>query len=91
MTLSATVLTLPGCGPCIAVKAALEAYGVPYTALDVSTDPAAEEMLRALYARRAGQRPTTPVTMLTTPQGVETIYGAHITDHLRRWTRAVAA
>lgn len=90
MTLSATVLTLPGCGPCVAVKAALKAYGVPYTELDVSTDAAAEEMLRALYARRAGQHPATPVTMLTTPQGVETIFGGHITDALRRWTRAAA-
>lgn len=91
MSLSATVLTLPGCGPCIAVKAALKAHGVPYTELDISTDRAAEVMFYRLYDARRGERPTTPVTLLTTPEGVETIFGAHITDHLRRWTRAVAA
>ncbi|SLJ23606.1 glutaredoxin [Mycobacteroides abscessus subsp. abscessus] len=85
MSLSATVLTLPGCGPCVAVKAALASFGVPFEELDVSTDPNAEAMLRRLYERRAGQHPETPVTMLATPAGMETIYGAHIRDHLKRW------
>ncbi|TXI62479.1 glutaredoxin family protein [Mycolicibacterium mageritense] len=90
MCLSATVLTLPGCGPCTAVKAALASFGVPFEELDVSTDPDAEAMLRQLYERRAGQRPATPVTMLATPEGMETIYGADIRGHLKRWATVAA-
>jgi glutaredoxin len=92
MTLSATVLSQPNCAGCNWVKKTLDQHGVEYTELDVTTDAAAEVMLRALYdTHRRGQHPATPVTMLSTPQGVQIVFGPDIRDQLRRHTRAAAA
>lgn len=92
MSLSATVLSQPICPGCTFVKKALDEFDVPYTELNVREDAAAETMLRALYADvRRGQVPATPVTILVTPQGTETIFGLDVRPHLKRWTRAALA
>lgn len=92
MSLTATVLTLSICPGCTFVKKALAEFDVPYTELNVREDAAAETMLRALYAdARRGQVPATPVTILVTPQGTETIFGPDVRPHLKRWTRATIA
>lgn len=92
MTISATVLSKPGCGPCIGVKKMLQTHGVPYIDRDVTADAAALDQLLDLYAaRRPGQHPSTPVTLLTTEEGVLTVFGADISSHLRELTRAASA
>lgn len=91
-TISATVYSKPGCGPCVAVKKMLELYGVEYIERDVTTDPTAEQTLRDLYAaRRPGQHPSTPVTLLTTAEGTLTVFGPDIRGHLRAALPATAA
>ena len=91
-TISATVLSKPGCGPCIGVKKILQMHGVPYVDRDVTVDPAALDQLLDLYtSRRPGQHPSTPVTLLTSEQGVLTVFGADISSHLRELTRAADA
>lgn len=92
MTLSATVLSKPNCAPCTWVKRSLEQFGVPYIERDVTTDGAAEQTLRDLYAsRRPGQHPSTPVTLLVTPEGILTIFGADVRTHLRAAAASTAA
>lgn len=89
---TATVLSQPNCAGCDWVKKSLEQHGIEYTDLNVREDPAAETMLRALYADvRRGQVPATPVTILVTPQGTETVFGPDIRSHLKRWDRAALA
>lgn len=57
-TISATVLSKPGCAPCLWVKKALDQHGVPYVERDVLADPAALDQLLDLYANiRRGQHP----------------------------------
>ncbi|SHP29115.1 glutaredoxin [Mycobacteroides abscessus subsp. abscessus] len=92
MTLTATVLSKPQCGPCTWVKKSLDQHGVEYIERDVTVDTAAEQLLRDLYAaRRPGQHPSTPVTLLSSEQGVLTIFGPDIRGHLRELTRAADA
>ncbi|OHU33364.1 hypothetical protein BKG79_22440 [Mycobacteroides chelonae] len=92
MPLSATVLSKPGCAPCKWVKRTLDQHGVPYTDRDVTTDADAEQLIRDIYAaRRPGQMPATPVTLLTSPEGTLTVFGPDIRGHLRELTRAAAA
>lgn len=91
MSLSATILSQPGCGPCLFVKKTLEAAGVPYVEYDVRTDRAAEVMLLRLYERRPGQRPATPVTILNAETESTVVFGAEISSHLKRYTRAAHA
>lgn len=92
MTLTATVLSKPGCAPCLWVKKTLAQHGVEYIERDVTTDPTAEALVRDLYAiRRPGQMPATPVTLLTSEEGVLTIFGPDIRGHLRELTRAASA
>lgn len=38
----------PGCGPCVAVKAALERAGIEYVYVDVTTSPEGLEHVREL-------------------------------------------
>lgn len=90
--LSAVVYTKPGCAPCTWVKRTLEQYAVPFTDVDVTADPAAEATLRMLYeGHRPGQHPSTPVTLLATPEGAVTVFGPDIRSHLRDLTRATDA
>lgn len=92
MTVSATVLSKPGCAPCTWVKRTLDQHGIPYVDRDVTADPAAEALVRDLYAsRRPGQMPATPVTLLTSEEGVLTVFGADIHSALKRHTRAADA
>lgn len=91
-TVSATVLSKPNCAPCTWVKRTLDQHGIPYVDRDVTTDPAAEDLVRDLYAsRRPGQMPATPVTLLTSSDGTLTVFGADIRTHLRDLTRAASA
>ncbi len=91
-SLSAVVFSKPGCAPCTWVKKTLEQHGVTYTDRDVTTDFAAEQTLRMLYeGHRPGQRPSTPVTMLATPEGATIVFGPDIRSHLRRFTRVADA
>lgn len=91
-TVSATVLSKPGCAPCLWVKRTLEQYGIDYTDRDVTTDPTAEQLVRQLYdSRRPGQMPATPVTLLVTGEGTLTVFGPDIRTHLRDITRAANA
>lgn len=90
--LSAIVFSKPGCGPCIFVKKNLSAFNIPFVDRDVTTDAAAEQTLRVLYeGHRPGQRPSTPVTLLATPDGAMTLFGPDIRSHLREFTRATDA
>ncbi|CPR69576.1 glutaredoxin family protein [Mycobacteroides abscessus] len=92
MTISATVLSKPGCAPCTWVKRNLEKYDIPYVDRDVTVDPAALEQLLDLYAdTRRGQHPSTPVTLLVSELGVETVFGPDIHSAIKRHTRAAAA
>lgn len=92
MSLSATILTKPGCAPCLWVKKSLEQHGISYVERDVTTDANAEQTLRDLYdARRPGQHPATPVTLLVSDEGVETIFGPDIRGHLRAALPGTAA
>lgn len=52
-----TLLTQPGCGPCIAAKRALQSRKIPHEALNIQENPAALERLRALGYN------STPVTI----------------------------
>lgn len=89
MTISATVLSKPHCGACTWVKKSLAQEGIEYIERDVTTDANAEQTLRDLYAaRRPGQMPATPVTLLTTDEGTLTVFGADIRSHLRGLPRA---
>ncbi|MBE5513722.1 glutaredoxin family protein [Mycobacteroides abscessus] len=91
MTITATVLSQPNCQGCTWVKKTLEQAGVEYTEYDVTTDLAAETMLRALYADvRRGQRPATPVTILAGELETETVFGPNIRTSLKRHLRAAA-
>lgn len=92
MSLSATVLSKPNCAPCLWVKRSLEQFGVEYVDRDVTADTDAEQLLRDLYeSRRPGQHPSTPVTLLTTPEGTLTVFGADIRSHLRAAAASTAA
>lgn len=92
MTITATVLSKPQCPGCTWVKRHLQQHGVQYTERDVTADPDAEQLLRDLYASlRPGQHPATPVTLLTTEEGVLTVFGPDIRGHLRDVTRVADA
>ncbi|ORA27395.1 glutaredoxin family protein [Mycobacterium aquaticum] len=92
MPLSAIVYSKPSCAPCLWVKRTLEQHGVPFTELDVTEDAAAEQTVRDLYAsHRPGQMPATPVTLLSTQEGVLTVFGADIRGHLRAAVASAAA
>jgi glutaredoxin len=92
MPITATVLSKPHCAPCLWVKRTLEQHGVEYVERDVTVDADAEALLRDMYtSRRPGQRPATPVTLLTTPEGTLTVFGPDIRTHLRDLTRAATA
>lgn len=52
-----TVYTSPGCGPCVALKAWLNARGVPFTPVDLATDPDPD----AAAQLRAAGHSSTPV------------------------------
>ncbi|MBB3040155.1 glutaredoxin family protein [Hoyosella altamirensis] len=43
-----TVYSSPGCMPCFGTKRALTKHGVPFTEVDVTTDPSAVEQITAL-------------------------------------------
>ncbi|MBF9519533.1 glutaredoxin family protein [Mycobacteroides chelonae] len=91
-TVSATVLSKPNCAPCTWVKRTLEQHGIEYVDRDVTTDPAAEALVRELYdSRRPGQMPATPVTLLVTDEGTLTVFGPDIRSHLKQYARAAAA
>ncbi|SKR42632.1 glutaredoxin [Mycobacteroides abscessus subsp. abscessus] len=93
MPLSAVVYSKPLCPGCKWVKDHLAKFEVPYVEYDVEADPAALEQLRTIFdTLRRGQRPSTPVTILVSDdEGVETIFGAHIGDHLKQHARAALA
>lgn len=92
MSLSAIVYTKPGCPGCTWVTRHLAQFEVPFIEHDVTTDPAALGRFRDLYDNhRRGQRMSAPVTLLVTPEGVLTVFGADIRGHLRELTRSVAA
>lgn len=91
-TVSATVLSKPNCAPCLWVKRSLEQHGIDYTERDVTTDPTAERLVRDLYdTRRPGQHPSTPVTLLVSELGIETVFGPDIHSAIKRHIRAATA
>jgi glutaredoxin len=44
-SVSVTLYTQPGCGPCVAVKSALKRYGIDHTIINVREDEAAMSRL----------------------------------------------
>ena len=56
-----TVYTMPNCGPCMSTKHALRAKGIPFTEVDLSTDPAAQARVAEWGYRKA--------PIVETPQG----------------------
>ena len=54
----------------------------------IRTDRAAEVMLLRLYERRPGQRPATPVTILSAETESTVVLAAEISSHLRRYIPA---
>ncbi|MFT9663686.1 glutaredoxin family protein [Mycobacteroides abscessus subsp. abscessus] len=65
-TVTATVLSQPGCGACTFAEADLKRAGVPFVVRDVRADDAAREQLLDLYTkhREKGEYPQTPVTVV---------------------------
>lgn len=59
------VYTRPGCMPCQRTKTLLDQASVPYTEIDVATDPAAAERVRALGHSSA------PVVTVELPDGLD--------------------
>jgi glutaredoxin-like protein NrdH len=47
-TITVTLYTKPGCGPCIATKHALDAAGIHYQTIDLDTNLAAVEHIKRL-------------------------------------------
>lgn len=92
MTLTATVYSKPGCPGCTWTKDLLTTYSVPYVEHDVTADPAELDRLRTIFdTLRRGQRMSTPVTILVSDEGVETVFGPVTRDHLRPHIRAAHA
>lgn len=48
MTAPVTVYTQPHCMPCTATKKQLDRRGIPYTEIDLTTNPSALEHVRSL-------------------------------------------
>lgn len=48
MTEPVTVYTQPHCMPCTATKSQLDRRGIPYQAIDITTDPDAATYVRSL-------------------------------------------
>lgn len=51
--MTVTVYTQPACQPCLATKRLLNRNGTPFTEVDLTTDPAARELVRSLNHQTA--------------------------------------
>ncbi|MBE7701226.1 glutaredoxin family protein [Oerskovia sp. Sa1BUA8] len=51
--MTVTVYTQPACMPCLATKRLLNRQGIPFTEIDLTTDPTALELVRSLNHQSA--------------------------------------
>lgn len=92
MSLSAIVYSKSECPGCKWVKGHLAEFEVPYVEYDVQADSAAFERLRGIFNDlRRGERMSTPVTILVSDEGVETVFGPDVRSSLKRHSRAAIA
>lgn len=76
-----TILTQPGCQPCLFIKRRLTAAGISYQERSVVDDPSAADVLMGIYQRlRPGQHPRTPVTLIGDD---DVVFGPLVLERLR--------
>lgn len=81
--MSVTVYTSPACQPCRATKRRLDALGVPYEVVDVSTDDAARTWLLEEGLRQS------PVVRAETPAGV-VVWDGHRPERIAALAEALS-
>lgn len=63
------LFTQPGCGPCIAVKRALQSKGIEFTEVNAREDEAAQKFIATLRDAEGKPYQGTPILYVSTPEG----------------------